>query len=778
MNQPMPGTGQPGHAAVGAVTGAVDADPIDLYLWSRGGTVHAWGPRAMADLGPGDPGRDACPTTLTGLRKRLEPWSLTAALRPPLAELLADQLAVGGALRLHLDAGLPETWQRFPFEWLHHRGAPLHGRLSVIRDWQHHADAAVHLDPAARVLLFDLLGSDEVPRHWDALAGGLADIHGGAAVVQHIFAVADPTTWAALAVVAHGSQDAGAAPFLIPGDIPWSLPVERGVPPLVLLAACGDDRGNLIDEARRILEAGAQTVIAPLGALTLDGALHLLAEVVTAWRGGARIDDALRQAAACREAPGGAWRMLLFGRGDLRLAMIPGIETLDDRLLARAGLDGDTRALAVLLERLTRRTVMAGRPIDEAEKPLYDLCTQGPHDEAGERALLAALASVEGSLPPTVRAWMLPFLAELAETHDHRLMASLEQGRNLVEAAGLPLTSAMLHAWSRIDYRRGRYARALSGVIEGLRLIDHPRERARAVDLVLHLIGLLVALDLPEPAHALADWLADDLTRLSGDGAADPEFLLREVRGRIALRAGQPRIALMQFRLKHQEASRLDEDGQRELATLHHLTAWLEPDEPDDPDDWAAWSRAVAECLEETPSARRDGRGAGNCERLYLLRARAAWGWRRGDPAALAQVLAERDTLRACLLGGRHADAGPAGMALAYLTLAERDGLLCDPPIPTWEEIATALEGQHYHLELAALARLLGYRDQSERWLARFRAQRALPEGPEPPEWLTGATLAGWRVDGQVRETHERRVLLDPAAVTPARLLESGLLPL
>jgi len=170
--------------------------------------------------------------------------------------------------------------------------------------------------------------------------------------------------------------------------------------------------------------------------------------------------------------------------------------------------------------------------------------------------------------------------------------------------------------------------------------------------------------------------------------------------------------------------------------------------------------------------------GLGNFDDIYLLRACAAWGWRRGDPDALATVLAFREPLARRLRTLDQGDPGPPGFCFTFLHLAERDGVIALPPLPSWDAICVGLESQGYFIELAAFACLMGHAELSADYLERFQRQRELLPGVSFPDWLLDGALADWRGICESRAAFELEVLTSPNPCDPAHLARQGLLPL
>ncbi|RXL96522.1 CHAT domain-containing protein, partial [Citrobacter sp. AAK_AS5] len=83
---------------------------------------------------------------------------------------------------------------------------------------------------------------------------------------------------------------------------------HNGLPPLVILLACGSDTGNLIHYGRKLLAHGARTLIAPFGRLDARAARDFLVQFLPRWSTGWRADTALQAAQARDETGWGARR--------------------------------------------------------------------------------------------------------------------------------------------------------------------------------------------------------------------------------------------------------------------------------------------------------------------------------------------------------------------------------------------------------------------------------------------------------------------------------------
>ncbi|MBK1693219.1 hypothetical protein CKO09_00485 [Chromatium weissei] len=716
------------------------------------------------------------------LRNSQRQWSLEVALHPPLATLLTAAVNRHSALHLHLHPALPLHWQQFPFEWLRLDGAALHSRLSVNRLSTCQKLGALPIAPHRDCVVLDLLPSTErMSSPARAIPHRAAQIISGAGAVQHFLANADLTDFAALCVIAHGTERHHAPALRLPDGTPWSLPVTRGLPPLVMLLACGDDTGNLIIEAQRLLAAGAQTVLVSLGQPTFATATAFLREFFLHWRNGERLNDLLRHLTITTTGEVETQRFLLCGCGVLRIASTAQLsEQTDTTLIATVHSENAALGLAALTElvqRLTWRRFTASGSLDEAAKQLPTMLGIARHDDAARRRLCAQLEQIEPTLSALSRAWVAPLLAHLAEVYAPHLIERLKQVRNELAHLALPNSAPLLHYWSKLYYRHGQYTLALQDVAAGLsamppqELMDVTgRYQPHSFDLLGHLLSLLVDLNLPKPALQLSDALDD---ALAVNHAPFVHYQWLDRRARVALRAGQPAQALAHYHQKYYFAQQLNSNGERELAGLVYTAAWLGATGAAITVEQAYWVTLVQNYLAQINTT---ALGNGNENAMYLIRAAAAWGWLRHDIELLKMLQPLIPLLTAQLHRINGADSGPAGLTLAFLYLAVRDGFIALPSLPTWDEIRVGLECGRYFLELAALNGLMGM--TTTRDLERFQRQRQLHSSTTFPDWFEQGLFTNWNALCDQRAELERAVFNHHHGVNSQQLVETGLLPL
>lgn len=752
------------------------ASPI-CWFWPEGEAVRWWTPHATGLLPA-----EACATAALVADEDIlsqpdQLWLLPTTLIRPLADLLMTWFQQQPRpWRLALSADLPPSWQRLPFECLSYRRQRLDTLVQIIRHVPRTAEPPA-LPLTHEVVIVDLWPEAERGNHhgqrW--FTGLLGEVASGRVLRGERIAAQWPwldlSMAALLCVIGHGSEGCNPKPFRIGPEDDWSVPLTQGLPPLVVLVACGDEQGNLLDYGRTLLAAGAQTVLAPVGRLDAAAADEFLRVFLAHWEAGRTASEALW--VACQQ-PGsacGAGRMRLLGRADLHRGPWQSHSEWDDATLAQAAA-GDESALTALLERITRRCFLTEGRLDNAVDELYDRLHLQYDDNAAEEHLLARLHGVNPCLAALTTHWVTPYLAYLAEAYNHPLLAQYEQRRLILEAepAGVPPMPVLHYYWGKLHYRYGRYGKMLEQLTEGFALLDERRlSETAGIDLLGLLINGLIDLNLPEPGLALYGRLDGCL------GYADDQLsLLQRLnrfdrRARLALRQGAPEQALIHYRCKQAIDAR---DPGREQASLLYAAAWADPHDPEG-HRLAAAVRTILQAADPVlPQL-----GFGNETLAYLLRAYALWTWRAQDQAAFGWLGGQFATVDAYFAGR---DPGPLGFALGYLHLYQRAAGVVIPALPAWEIAEAALEGAGYWLELAIFSALLGQGGQAARFLGQFQTLRRdmLPTLLQLPPWLASGSPIGWEACITQREQQEQCLLRDTAPLGVVDLIQAGILPL
>ena len=724
-----------------------------------------------------------------------------------------EKALTSGPVCLSLAAGLPQFWFEFPWERLRLRGSTLTGRLVVVRRRLLTAEPPIFPE-VGRVMVLDLWPPREIEQPFCNLANPATSIfvNRGAAARYAAQSSRDLNGLSALVVIAHGGEKPE-APFLDEQGRPWALPAGCSLPPLIVLLACGNRDGNLLEYASSLLEAGARTVLAPLGKLSAPSAAKALHGLLNAWQAGRPVAEALAAIAMADDSGHGARRLCLVGDPMLRVAACPTPWELPRQSLIQAvravlavetvekpDNPGDNGTLAALLERITleafqedgERVWDGVQPAKGVRKRLREaLALRLDGDQTQAKVLLHTLWQIQKDLSPLTRAWIVPLMHHLAESHNHTLLPGIEALRHAHDG-NLPDGAAQRHGWAIGFYREGRYAQALHELGEGVSFLTITPDIEAAESLGL-LVNCLIDLDLPDLIVGPMEQLTQ-ATRGSSMEAAAQRFRLLDRRARLALRKGQPRAALVHFQRKRTEAPNHGEDGRRELAWLLYVAAWHEP-------LGEATTKLANEVLAllsdpaATTTAREQEKGNSNFS--YLLRALGVYTWRTATAAGESDVgastaaclVAHFSLLRQRLVVG---DPGPFAMTLGYLLLYARtrssaalgfnDAFLTS----VWEEVRAALKDREYLLELAALQYL--FKEDASTSLDDFQQMRAqaVAKLANFPSWVWKGMSLPLDFSATVeRRANEERVLLwniGPFAMTDnervMKLVQQGLLPL
>ena len=691
---------------------------------------------------------------------------LETGLPSPLADWLTVRLRQTSRLSLRLTADLPTAWHRFPYEWLTLDGAPLHDRLRVWRNVRRTAEPPAPVRPA-RVALLNLWPGNESVQPLAGLTVSPVKVHryDGRREVEALLRSQDVRTYSALCLIVHGSEQAHALPFCLPDSTLWELP-PLPLPPLVILLACSDSNGKLIDYAATLLQRGAVTVLAVIGKPDPRDAAALLPRLLQGWLTGEPIGKALA-AAQTATAWRGKGRFCLLGAGELRMRNTTTPVDRSTEQPAESARAGDDVVLRELLPRLTLQAFLDRGDLSLATQRLrQQLATPELGAADANRSLLHRLAPLADTLPILTRLWVAPLLTHLAEQHGHNWLDPCRQ--QLADLAKAHPESVGLYAdWAKAEYRRGYYARAAEATVNGLRCATDTDELT--VRLLGSLVSILLDLNLPGPARGWFDLWEQRLNELGGEFAEQERFKGRDIRGRLALRQGEVSTALAWFRRKRRQAPEHGENGRRELAWLLYAAALTGP-----VDDDARYAEECRALLTDRPQP-----GSGNDDVLYLLRALAAWAWRHRDSTAWKVLVPWLPELKKRLESRQ--DTGPVGFTLSYLHLYQR-AVGENLALPDWETIGVGLQDDRYFFELAVFSSLLERpRAETEKWLTCYQQERrAVIEVLQPvnlPFWLSTEPpliLPDARND---QESRERRLLLGTAPPDWNALVAMHLLP-
>lgn len=748
-------------------------ESVTCWVWPESSRLRWWTSDATGVLVEQDPGDPALLDDLAALYGGVRERSLSV-LSEEWRRVLSEVLERSESVRLLLTDDLPEAWLRYPFEYLGYGGKRLVDRLEVIR----HVPRTVRPPgfPARRaVTIVDLWPDGErengLFEHLieeleaadvaiDAmtvlrgLEGTEAELEGG-----------DLSAQALLVIIAHGSGRCD-RPFRLDGRNVRALPLRNGLPPLVMLLICGDARHVATRYARTLLDAGAETVLAPLGKLDARQVDGFIRRFLPGWLRGERVGALLRQDRRRPDSEFAARRLQVLGRGDLHAGVFRSVTDQETAVLAADSLRSST-ALQTLIERLTLACYQRDGHLEFAVDELYGALRIDEGDRDSERDLLARLVECEPALSALARGWALPYLAYLAEVHDHELLPRCEQARRTrpMQADEVPPAPYVFHHWAKVYYRQGRYARTADELLKGFALLDDGKVATRSgIGLLGLLVNVLIDLDLPVPAERFYDRLEAGVDREDNRFFGVQRANRLDRRARLMLRLGDPERAVQCYRRK----ARIDDrDPGRDLAGLLYAAAWGEP---------ALGREFAAKVGRRLHADTLSEMGSGNDTVAYLLRAYSLWAWRNRDETAAAW-------LAPCLAKLEHRlplqDPGPLGLALGFLHLyrMENKERLA---LPRWEIAEEALERENYWLELAILNSLLQRPAQARRHLFRFQEMRRSAAEPlrELPVWLVAGETLNWQELVDQRSADERSLLLQDEFRMIPELVSTGLIPL
>ncbi len=721
------------------------------------------------------------PGDWAGLRNGLMRNALRHALQPELVEILESALIRETSLRLKLAGDLPAVWQHYPFEWLRFQGSPLQGRLFVERYAPLQSPDGCSFD-GRRIAILNLWPDQEKVQPFGGL--GLlpdVDVYFGADVAGDFMAGNDLTRISLLVIISHGSESDNGPPFRLGNGATWELPLQYGLPRLVLVVACGNEQGNLIGYGKTLLMRGAQTVIAPIGRLDAESAGRFLHDFLINWLNGIRIDQILLEQQGQAENTHAGWRFCLLGHGLCRLGEPCSAEEWSDARLAETArghiaLGGCPEALLALIERITLHCHQESGTLESAENYLRDPAGLAiPYGHADqELKLLIKLDPLIDRLPVLSARWACPLMGALCEAHNHHRLARYD--RLCRERDQFTETPAWAyHYLSKIPYRLGQYTESARNLLAGFQRLDGSCSSAESIRLLGQLLNLLVDLNLGPFGMIVSRHLRTQLNRYTGADSEKLHLNALDRDARLSLRRGDPNNALELFSTKRRKVQNLPDayrDGQtgtRELAWLLYTASWNNPRSS----EGLHYAEQVKQAL-ENPSRLITNMPKGNADPVYLMRALALWCWCANDRDAAEQLVPYARFWRTWL--DTDQDPGPIGFAVWFMHLYYRDQCL-PPDLPRCEKAEVKLYLGNYFLELAALSALSGHHEKTREYLYRFQAARydVLEYLEKLSPWLG---FENWLAVTQQQMRSESGLLDQRSPVTPGLLLAKGLLPL
>jgi len=745
----------------------------DVWLWREHADLRWWTPGETGLL------NDALPASSTvavpavvRLRDEGVELAVEQVLPDALASCIDQQLRrVSGGLALHLCEDLPDFWQALPIQWMRSGGRPLCGQVLPVRYAPRHWRPYRRLTNG-RVVVLDLWNETDSDRRLfrDIAEPVSVDVIRGARLVDPFLELKDLSTFDVACIVAHGSESSDRWPVRLHGAGRWALPENERMPLVVMLLVCGGEDGNLVAYGRQLMQRGAAAVLAPVGRLDAGAADRFLRLFLDGWHNGDCLGDIVLAAQQDGSAQVGARRLELLGRTDVRCARASGLNSHDDNRLGQMGFS-DTTSLRTLIERITFRSYQDAGDLSESAVALFHALGFEYGSPEAEEQVLAVLEPCLSDLPALSRAWALPLVASLSESYEHgHLQRRLSE--YMGERVRLPRSPFTHYAWGKVFNRLGRVEDASQELVSGFELLDPDNLcPAGGAAVVGQLTNVLIDLNLPEPGEILYRKLLAPCLARRGDSLVDrfrPNRMDRA--GRLALRAGRPGEAFSYFARRRQEAVDSGRSDMRDLAWLSYVAAWL-----DDTPGQKLIDEALARI--ERESSFRAGIGRGNESEVHLLRAVAAWCWRRGDGAAagvLGPFLAElAERLSA-------PDPGPYAEALGFARLALEAGVNIPGRLPEWIQILLPLQETGQWLDSAILAGFAGRPEAAAEALEGHQAMRRLALGPLSllPGWAIPGGAGAWAGWAEAASRRESGVLLDGARVSAEAAARNGILPM
>lgn len=651
---------------------------------------------------------------------------------PQLADVLRDRVRRPGLTLVNLHLGLPEAWQRMPWESLTLDGRKLFGKVLFCR---HAKPEAPPSTTTGRLLHVHSLWPDA-----SLVAGILKRVIREGEVRLRPAALDWPlpsqtwrNTWA-LAVVGHGSDDP-ALPAQDEHGAPWRFPLLGRWPQVVFLLACGVD-SSLVRQARTLLDAGARTVVVGEGILDLRASLEGLARLVAGFGVGGDLPAAMAALQQEDKRPGGVRQWVVCGR--------------PPRATTHSRLDQWT------LESLVEKGDLSLAP--ERWRDFH----QTEHGAHGEGDLLNELKNTP--CWPITATWALPQALELAEVYDAQAQAALStRFAALSKALHTHRPHQSDHALARYLRRRGMTLAALRALM--LAMEEVPPEVMELEDrlrYLLTLFDLLLDLHLPETAGAVREHIRSQFVRVEGLELTvlKHHWLDRDCTWH--WRGGRLAVAYTLQLTKRDQALDMGEDGYRELARLLWMASWLKHA------DVHALLAEAESVMGAEQLATLDK--SGNDDFKYLMRSCALARWRFGLPEKtpdgvrylLHNTLSEASldpspSATTIIINAMHTNVADERLALALLRLEEAG---------YWLETGhwACLHGQQARVA-HALERLALARNQAESML-RDHATTLIAWLGEADTWL----------DAMRRECDERSTREREALVPGAKPWEHGLI--
>ena len=732
----------------------------DLWLWWRIDTLYWLNPLDCGNLQP-----EVSPSnkshgffSFAELRQGDRSQAMEDCVGKEVADILRSSLPKQGYLRLHLGDSLPDWLQKAPWSWCNLDAERLSHRIQV-----EHCSPEPYEDHQAttcnQIRFFDLWPHQAPFLDFVKTYGSKYNIQYDRSVVRATNTLNnyDLSQYSALIITAHGTEDSLDRPFLDENDCAWSLPLDKKLPRLIILIACGSECGNLGTYASRLLnQEGVTAVIAPVGQLDVNAMVTFMKFFLNDWINGSSVSEALASASQKDIERIGAARLCLFGNGSLRI-----IST--------------NKVLLDQVNSLTLQRYQSTGSFWDVVFQLYkarNLQFDDPHESA---YFFRQLDELRGHLWPVTNIWLAPYMAHMAQKHSHN---SINYYRNISinnsQRDSAPDDEFFYYYLAGTEYRQGHYAIATHNISKGINSLSGNNKAPCSnggVKLLGILINILVDLNLPKSAQLSCD-IIDRCLRtadyIPNRGYETDRFILLDRQARVSVRNGE--IVRAKEQLKRKRAMAINDyeaDGLRELATLMLISAWHGTSLKD-------------KLIGEARSALQDVAAvrnviissAGLNRQMYILKALGAVAWlleSKTDLKLISHYLSELHENY-----DYSKDSGPLGALFFYSSMAGDETAR-----KLWPSVEQWLNDDGYYFELAVYSALLKNQENASIYLDRFQKSRR-----DAITNLSKANMAvGWPgfkiIAGEIaeREILEREMLLYKRPA-PEKLALHGLIPL
>ena len=620
-------------------------------------------------------------------------------------------------LRLHLLNTLPYAWQQLPLEWAQWQGRPLHQKVQIVR-YAALPKSTLPIRNEEQALIINLWPQATNQRQFfeNMIVDASFQVVQGRFKSTLYIKNNDVSHLSLLCVIGHGNEAESEAPLLCEQNKAWALP-HRQLPPLVLLAACGGEQGNLLDYAQKLLKQGARTVLAARGKLDASQMTDFLGAFFQLWKKGMNPESILFQLQAQTQSEHAARRIHVIGQSGLCHYNNENHQDISEwNLLTKVALD-DNDALLILLDQLTLHNLVSYSSLESSVNDLYEALGFNYNDPHEKRSLLYdRLEQLYPKCQPITQKWLSYFLMYLSTLHQHDAIDKYQREVNaLQKIKTLGLESFFFYIASA-NYRSRQHEQAMNVLMDGLnmplsvRYLDTRGEtNYKLTELALN---ISIVMGLPELGlffHEQANATLS-LLNLDEEQRALETFTQLDRGARLYVRTGDPDNelegdaglirGLYELQQKRTIAIKVrEETGERELCLLLFFSAWLKHQIPNPVYVQQALSllEPVEEVCAELTSA------TGNLTKLYLLRALSAWAWRQNDSNAIALLEQYLPTIITLCNQTQRNNAAPLGFIIAQMAL------LGNPEAKQqWFFIANKMLSDQCYFELAIFHRLLG----------------------------------------------------------------------